>query len=157
MPPRGGRLGGASWLGGASRQGHRARRYWGLGLSMYSVILRLIHGPSCTAEYCILYIVYCLLFTVYCILYTIYCILYTVYCQNWKENGFYGFCRTHLFSDSPPYLFCFPPNFYQILPNFYQILPNFIKFHKILRKLKKTYQIDQIIPNYYPVLANFTK
>ena len=50
--------------------------------------------------------------------------------QSWK-SGFYQFCTTQLFSDSPPYLSCFPPIFLQNLTKFYKILPNFTKAYQI--------------------------
>ena len=61
------------------------------------------------------------------------------------KSGFYGLCRTLLFSDFLPYLSCFPTIFYKILP----ILFN---FHLILRMLKKAYLIPHILPSFYQML-----
>ena len=76
------------------------------------------------------------------------------------KSGFYGFCRTQLFSDSPPYLSCLPPNFiksfqlfikfyyfffYKILSNLKKAYQTFIKFYQILQKLTKITKFYQII------------
>ena len=51
-----------------------------------------------------------------------------------------GPAEPRILSDCPPYLSCFPPNVYKILQNF-------IKFHQILQKLSKAYQLLEILPS----------
>ena len=64
-----------------------------------------------------------------------------------RKSGFYGFCRTQIFSDSPPNPSCFPPHFYQIfqkLTKVYQSLPKFYKCAKIFQSLPNFQTFYQI-------------
>ena len=58
--------------------------------------------------------------------------------------GFYGFCRTQLFSDYLSNVSSFPQNLYKNVINFFLIIPNFTK------RL-------QDLPNFTKFLQNFTK